>query len=90
MNLNQKQLELVEHFSAQIEARFPEVKFQEALPSPEGANTVLLHFSRPDSDDRFMEVAEFAGERMTEILLDYGYHFVVLPVVPNGEHRSMP
>jgi hypothetical protein len=27
---------------------------------------------------------EYASERATDILLDYGYHFVVLPVVENG------
>jgi hypothetical protein len=32
-----------------------------------------------------MEIAEYASERTMDILLDYGYHFVVLPVVENGK-----
>ncbi|MDZ7289856.1 MAG: hypothetical protein ONB44_04905 [candidate division KSB1 bacterium] len=85
MRLNHKQEELIAQLAKEIEEKFPDIKFVEVLPSPEGENTLLLHFTQPDNDDRFMEIAEYSSERTTDILLDYGYHFVVLPVVENGK-----
>lgn len=85
MILNHKQQELIERLTKEIEVKFPEVKFLEAVPSPEGESTILLHFKQPDNDDRFIELIEYASERTMDILLDYGYHFVVLPVVADGQ-----
>lgn len=36
-----------------------------------------------------MEIIEYAGGRTMDILLDYGYHFLVLPAEPNGKHAAM-
>jgi hypothetical protein len=85
MRLNHKQTELIDQLVKEIEEKFPEVKFVEVMPSPEGENTLLLEFTQPDDEDRLIELGEYASERTTDILLDYGYHFVVLPVVENGK-----
>ncbi|MBC6951649.1 hypothetical protein DWB58_27300 [candidate division KSB1 bacterium] len=88
MRLNHKQEELIAQLAEDIEKRFPEVKFVEAVPSPEGENALLLRFTEPEDDDRFMDILEYAGERTTDLLLDYGYHLVVAPVVKNGAHAA--
>lgn len=85
MRPNHKQAELMEQLAREIEERFPEVKFVGAMQSPEGENTLWLHFTKPDNDDRFIAMSEYAGRREMDILLDYGYHFVVLPTVDNGK-----
>lgn len=84
MILNHKQEELIEQLVKEIETRFPEVKFVEVYPSPESANSLWLDFTKPDDENRLIELIEYASDRTTDILLDYGYHFVVLPVVANG------
>lgn len=88
MRLNHKQEELIAQLAEDIEKKFPEVKFVEAVPSPESENTLLLHFTQPENDDRFMDVIEYASERTMDILLDYGYHMVVMPVLENGAHAA--
>lgn len=88
MRLNHKQSELIEQLAHDIQQRFPEIKFVDAAPSPEGENTMWLHFTKPDNDDRFIALSEYAGQRESDILLDYGYHFVVLPTVENGKHTA--
>lgn len=85
MRLNDKQEELIAQLAKEIEEKFPDIKFVDVVPSPESENTLWLHFTDPGSDDRFMEIAEYASERTMDILLDYGYHLVVLPVVENGK-----
>jgi len=84
MTLNHKQEELIAQLAREIEEKFPDIKFVETVPSPESVNTLWLRFTQPHDDDRFMKIAEYASERTMDILLDYGYHLVVLPVVENG------
>lgn len=88
MRLNHKQEELIAQLVKEIEEKFPDIKFVEVAPSPESKNTFWLEFTKPDDDDRFIEISEYASERMMDILLDYGYHFVVLPTV-NGKAASL-
>lgn len=84
--LNHKQIELINQLAEEIETRFPEVKFVEASYSPEEVNSLWLHFTRPADEDRLIELGEYASNRKMDILLDYGYHMVVLPTEePNGE-----
>jgi len=85
MRLNHKQEELIEQLAKEIEEKFPDISFVRVVQSPEGENTLLLEFTKPDDDDRFIEIGEYASERTMDILLDYGYHLVVLPVVENGK-----
>lgn len=88
MRLNHKQEELIAQLAEDIEKKFPEVKFVEAVPSPEGENALFLRFTEPENDDRFMDILEYASERTTDILLDYGYQMVVVPVVKNGAYAA--
>ena len=84
--LNHKQIELINQLAEEIETKFPEVKFVEATYSPEEVNSLWLHFTRPRDEDRLMEVGEYGSNRTMDILLDYGYHMVILPTEePNGE-----
>lgn len=87
--MNHKPEELIAQLAEDIEKKFPEVKFVEAVPSPEGDNALLLRFTEPENDDRFMDILEYASERTTDILLDYGYHMVVVPVVRSGAHATL-
>ncbi len=85
MKLNHKQEELIEQLVKEIETKFPETKFVDAVPSPESENTIWLEFTHPDNEEKFMEIIEYAGGRTMDILLDYGYHFLVLPAEANGK-----
>jgi uncharacterized protein (UPF0332 family) len=89
MRLNHKQEELIAQLAREIEEKFPDIRFVEVVPSPESTNTLWLEFTKPADDDRFIEVGEYASERTTDILLDYGYHFVVLPSVANGKSVAL-
>ena len=84
MRLNHKQRELVEQLAKEIEKKFPDVKFVDVTPSPEGEKTLWIEFTKPNDDDRMLDVIEYGGERAMDILDEYGYHFLVMPVVENG------
>lgn len=84
MTLNHKQQELIDLFVKEIETKFPDIEFVEVNPSPEGENTIWLEFTKPGDDDRILDIIEYASERTMDILLNYGYHMLVLPVVENG------
>jgi hypothetical protein len=85
MQINHKQKELIAELAKEIEEKFPDIRFVRVVPSLESENTLWLEFTKPDDDDRLIEIGEYASERTMDILLDYGYHFVVLPVVADGQ-----
>lgn len=85
MKLNHKQEELIAQLTNEIAEKFPDISFVRLAQGPDGGNTLLLEFTKPASDDRFIEIGEYTSERTMDILLDYGYHLVVLPVVENGK-----
>jgi len=84
MRLNHKQQELIEQFSKEIEEKFPDVKFVNVSPSPESEETLWLQFTKPDNDDRMLDIIEYASNRTMDILLDYGYHMLIMPVAFDG------
>jgi hypothetical protein len=87
-NLNPKQQELVEQLVRDIEAKFPEAKFLDVFPSPESSNSLWIEVTRPDNEDREIELREYAAERAMDILLDFGYHLLVQPTT-NGERKPV-
>lgn len=85
MILNPKQVELIELLANEIEARYPDIKFVEAVASPDGENTLWLEFTKPVDDDRMLDVIEFGSNRAMDILEEYGYHFLIMPVVDSND-----
>jgi hypothetical protein len=86
MKLNHKQTELIDQLAKEIEQKFPEIRFVDVAPSPEGENTLWLNFTKPKDEARLIEIIEYGSNRTMDILLDYGYHMVILPTEePNGE-----
>ncbi|MFQ5632768.1 MAG: hypothetical protein ACE5I1_28705 [bacterium] len=85
MRLNNKQEELIEQLVKEIETKFPDVKFVGVSPHPESENSLWLDFTKPDDEERMLDIIEYTGVRSMDILEEYGYHFLVMPVVENGE-----
>ncbi len=78
--INFKQEELIDTLMKQIRQKFPEVDLINITESPEDPESLWINVTAPDDDDRDMELIEFAGDKVTDILLDYGYHMLVMPV----------
>lgn len=78
--INVKQEELIQQLVAQIRAEFPEVDLISIVEHPEDPESLWINVTAPDDEDREMDLIEFAGDRITDILLDYGYHMLVMPV----------
>lgn len=78
--INIKQEELINRLMKQIREKFPETDLINITESPEDPETLWINVTAPDDEDRDMELIEFAGDKITDILLDYGYHMLVMPV----------
>jgi len=78
--INVKQEELIQQLMAQIGEEFPEVDFINIVEHPEDPESLWINVTAPGDEDREMDLIEFAGDRITDILLDYGYHMLVMPV----------
>ncbi len=76
---NLKQREIIEKLVEDIQKRFPEVEFIDVTPSPENPNDLWINVTAPEAEVREFELMEFAADKTTDILLNYGYHMLVMP-----------
>ena len=77
--MNFKQEELIDELMIQIQERYPEVELIRVTESPESASTLWIEVTAPEDEDRRIEMREFGSDKVTDILLDYGYHMLVMP-----------
>ncbi len=77
--INLKQQELIDQLLREVKEKFPEVDFINVTRSPENPEDLWLNVTSPEDEDREIELGEFASEKTTDILLDYGYLILVMP-----------
>ena len=77
--INFKQEELAQELYSSLRQRFPEVSLINITESPADPRAVWVNITAPEDEDREIELVEFASEKTTDILLDYGYYFLVMP-----------
>jgi len=80
MRINFKQQELVDGLIAELNRHFPDVKFVDITEGPENPDDLWINVTEPKSEDREIELTEFFSEKSTDILMDYGYHILVMPI----------
>lgn len=80
MRINFKQQELIDGLVEALKDNFPEVRFVDVSESPENPNDLWINVTKVKDDDRLIELIDFCGERSTDILMDYGYHMLVMPI----------
>mgnify|MGYP006302326341 CR=1 FL=1 len=78
--MNFKQEELIDELMIQIQERYPEVELIRVTESPESSSTLWIEVTAPEDEDRRIEMREFGSDKVSDILLDYGYHMLVMPV----------
>lgn len=76
--INDKQKELSRMIFDKLKAKFTEIELVDIVESPENPNTLWVRIAMPDNDDREIELQEMASEMSADILLDYGYHILVI------------
>jgi len=76
--INFKQKELIREFFHSIKKKFPEVEFVSVTEGPENPADLWINITEPDDEDREIELIEFAGEKTTDMLLDYGYYITIM------------
>ncbi|HHC24387.1 MAG TPA: hypothetical protein ENK58_03085 [Desulfobacterales bacterium] len=80
MRLNHKLEELVEGVVSSIRKKYPETQLVEITESPENPDTLWVCVTAPDDEEREIELRSFAAEKCTDVLCDYGYHILVMPI----------
>lgn len=75
--MNIKQKELCDEFYLALKEKFPEVELINITESPENSRELWLHITDPHDDDQEIEIREFAAQKSTEILLNYGYPILI-------------
>jgi hypothetical protein len=79
MRINFKQEELIKKLMRAIRRKFPEVRLIDIVEGPEDPETLWINVTAPEDEDREMALIKFAGNKLIDILLDYGYHMLIMP-----------
>jgi len=79
MRINFKQEELIEKLVNDIRQEFPETELINVVEGPEDPETLWINVTAPEDEDREMALIELSGDKGMDILMDYGYHMLVMP-----------
>jgi len=77
--INFKQEELIEEVVNYVREKFPEVRFIGVSESPEDPGDLWIRVTSPEDEDRRSELISYACDKTMDILMDYGYHMLVMP-----------
>jgi len=77
--MNFKQKEIIGKLFNAVKEKFPEIEFISVTEDPENPADFWINVTAPEDEEREDELIEFAGDKITDILLDYGYYFLVMP-----------
>ncbi|MEZ4528856.1 MAG: hypothetical protein R2941_23335 [Desulfobacterales bacterium] len=77
--INFKQEQLIEEVVNYVREKFPEVRFIGVSESPEDPADLWIRVTSPEDEDRRSELISYACDKTMDILLDYGYHMLVMP-----------
>ncbi len=80
MRINFKQQELIDTLIDDLKNHFPDVRFVDITESPENPNDLWINVTEPEDEDREIELTRFFSEKTADILMDYGYHMLVMPI----------
>ncbi|MBF0100857.1 MAG: hypothetical protein HQK77_08120 [Desulfobacterales bacterium] len=80
MRINFRQKQLIDGLVEDLKERFPDVRFIDVTESPENPNDLWINVTKVKDEDRFLELIDFCGEKSTDILMDYGYHMLIMPI----------
>ncbi|MCP4348125.1 MAG: hypothetical protein GY795_21695 [Desulfobacterales bacterium] len=80
MRINFKQQELIDGLLEELGRYFPDVRFVDISESPENPNDLWINVTEPEDEDREIELTKFFSEKTADILTDYGYHMLVMPI----------
>ncbi|MCP4106163.1 MAG: hypothetical protein GY749_11595 [Desulfobacteraceae bacterium] len=79
--INFKQEQLIEEVMNYVTEKFPEVRFINVTESPEDPESLWIRVTSPEDEDRRWELITYACDKTMDILTDYGYHMLVMPIV---------
>ncbi len=77
--INFKQKEIIRKLFNAVKEKFPEIEFISVTEGPENPADLWINVTAPEDEEREDELIEFAGDKITDILLDYGYYFLLMP-----------
>ena len=80
MRINSKQRDIIDGLVNDLQKHFPDIRFVDIAESPENPNDLWINVTEPDSEDREIELMDFFSDKCIDILMDYGYHMLVMPI----------
>ena len=80
MRINPRQEELIHELVSKVQSAFPSVRYLGVHASPYGENQLWIDVAVPD-EETLMAMGEFASVLESQILVNYGYSFSLMPTL---------
>ncbi|MBM2817282.1 MAG: hypothetical protein HW421_4044 [Ignavibacteria bacterium] len=84
MRINHKQQQLIDELFNKVKERFPEIVLKSLESSPDDPEHIWINVIADMDEDREIEMTHYASDLATDILMDYGYDFSIMPENPNA------
>jgi len=81
VQINFKQQELIDSLLKALKKNFSDVKFVDITESPENPDDLWIRVTDPEDDEKQLRLIKYFSRKTTDILMDYGYHILVMPIV---------
>lgn len=82
LRINHKQRELIEELFQTVHAKYPQTRITGYELNPDDKEHIWVIVEAIMDEDTEIELRTFAAELCTDILLDYGYAFSIMPENP--------
>ena len=86
--INFKQEQLISELFDYVREKFPEIEFLGVSESPEDPQDLWIRVTALEDEDRELELISYACDRSMDILIDYGYHMLVMPTKQRQECQT--
>jgi hypothetical protein len=83
--INFKQEQLIEEVLNYVKQKFPEIRLLNVTESPEDPESLWIRVTSPEDEDRRAELISYSCNKTMDILTDYGYHILVMPLPEPAE-----
>jgi hypothetical protein len=84
MRLNHKQKQLMDELFNKVKECYPEIIFKDLQISPDDPEHIWINVIADMDEDKAIELRHYAADLATDILIDYGYDFSIMPENPNA------
>ena len=83
MNINHKQMQIIDEVLKKAKNKFPEIVFKNIETSPDDPEHIWINVIADMDEEKEIQLIRYSGKLDNEILTKFGYKITIMPENPN-------